>query len=280
MARGENLGLAVQHAEAALAGETCRFDPLCVWRALVTLVCAGELVAADTYCPRLTNETPLASFTVAQRHSMVARTRARIARQCGDLGTALEILAELIDADVSPGVRLVAVAWSAEVLVRQGGVDRAEALLAKHDFDTAVGWRMPMRPMLLAGRAVVHLAAGRALPGLRDYHEAQREFAVQGVRNPSVLPWPHQMPLAALAAHREDVARKLARQGWEDARRWGEVRSMGMALTTLALVEGEEQALDRLTQALELLELARARAELSGVHYEIGVRQAAKGDLG
>lgn len=294
MVRGENIPVAVQLAEEALVREPCCHDPLCVWRALATLVCAGELVIADEHCPRLAEDVVPGLFSPAQRAGMVLRTRARIARQSGDLAGAREVLGELLEAGVAPTVRLVAAAWLAEVLLGLGAVDKAEELLARHDFDSAVRWKLLCQPMLLSARAAVHVAAGRPQAGLRDYLAADRVFAGQGVTNPAVLPWPTQVALAARAAGDGELAVRLARRDYAAARRWGEPRALGMAMTALAVVEEDSEAVARasgemaepgadvvarLDEAVELLELGRARVELAVAHREAGRRLAAQGDL-
>ncbi|MCK2243545.1 MULTISPECIES: helix-turn-helix transcriptional regulator [unclassified Crossiella] len=239
MVQGRNWSDSVRFAEAALTQAPCRDDPLCVWRALVTLTSAGELTAADTHCARLVDDVDPRLAGAAQRRAMMLRVRARIAVQRGDFLGARAELEELIAVEVVPRpMRLVSVGWLAEVLVGVGAVDRAEALLAQHEFDSAVQWRSPCRPMLLAARAAVHVAAGRAQAGLRDYLASGREFLAQGVANPAIVPWRNRAALAALAARREGLAVELAGQEWAAALRWGEPRVLGSALATVAIVGG------------------------------------------
>ncbi|GAA2825825.1 helix-turn-helix transcriptional regulator [Crossiella cryophila] len=352
MVQGRNWADSVRFAEAALTTTPCRDDPLCVWRALVTLTSAGELTAADTHCARLVEDVDPRLAGAAQRRAMMLRVRARIAVQRGDFGGARAELEELIALEVVPRpMRLVSVGWLAEVLVGVGAVDRAEALLAQHEFDSAVQWRSPCRPMLLAARAAVHIAAGRAQAGLRDYLASGREFLAQGVANPAIVPWRNRAALAALAARREGLAVELAGQEWAAALRWGEPRVLGSALATVAMVGGTGggvvllggdmverggglvgtgdgagrgggtgqggaagmrmgagqggmagmsvgagqgrgagtggrsvgqwgvDAVELLSEAADLLEVARARNELSVVQYELGVRLAARQDI-
>ncbi|MGO1051392.1 helix-turn-helix transcriptional regulator [Crossiella sp. CA198] len=353
MVQGRNWADSVRFAEAALTQAPCRDDPLCVWRALVTLTSAGELTAADTHCARLVDDVDPRLAGAAQRRAMMLRVRARIAVQRGDFVGARAELEELIAVEMVPRpMRLVSVGWLAEVLVGVGAVDRAEALLAQHGFDSAVQWRSPCRPMLLAARAAVHVAAGRAQAGLRDYLASGREFLAQGVANPAIVPWRNRAALAALAARREGLAVELAGQEWAAALRWGEPRVLGSALATVAMVGGGGGAglgggevrrgsgsaglggglagsgggivgpgggsgrgggsragggaagmgaaagrgggmgaggrgvgqaglddVELLCEAADLLEVARARNELSVVQYELGVRLAARNDL-
>ncbi|WHT16562.1 helix-turn-helix transcriptional regulator [Crossiella sp. CA-258035] len=278
MVQGRNWADSVRFAEVALSQPPCRDDPVCVWRALVTLTAAGELTAADARCARLVEDVDPQLAGTEHRLAMMLRVRARIAVQRGDLAGARATLEELLTVPAPRPVRLVSAGWLAEVLVGMDAVDQAAALLARHDFDAAVQWRAPCRPMLLAARGEVRVAAGQAQAGLRDHLASGRGFLAQRVTNPAIAPWRGRAALAAMTVRREDLAVDLAEQELAAAQRWGEPRVLGAALATVAVVRGGDEV-EQLSEAADLLEVARARRELSLVRYQLGVRLAARNEL-
>lgn len=279
MTRGKDVGLAVAWAEEALDEAPCRHDPLCVWRALVTLVSAGELVTVDEQCVRLVEDVEPGPFTRAQRRSMMLRARARVARHTGDLPGARRILGELIESDVSQNVRLLGVSWLVDVLLEEGAIDEAVDLMADSGLERAAQQWLMCRPMLLSARAAVRLATGDADTGFQDFLQAERLFEGQRMSNRAMLLCPTQISLAAKAARRDELAARIAGQVLLRARGWGEPRVLGMALSTLATVEDGPDACAQLTEAAELLEVGGARSELITVNQELARRLAARDDV-
>ncbi|WP_125737367.1 LuxR family transcriptional regulator [Amycolatopsis sp. WAC 04197] len=279
MTRGQDVGLAVACAEEALEEAPCRHDPLCVWRALVTLVSAGELVTVDEQCARLVEDVEPGPFTRAQRRSMMLRARARVARHTGDLPGARRVLGELIESDVTQNVRLLGVSWLVDVLLEEGAIDEAVDLMERSGLETAAQQWLMCRPMLLSARAAVRLATGAADIGFQDFLQAERLFEGQRMSNRAMLLCPTQISLAAKAAHRDEFAARIAGQVLLRARGWGEPRVLGMALGTLATVEDGPDACAQLTEAAELLEVGGARSELITVNQELARRLAARDDV-
>jgi DNA-binding CsgD family transcriptional regulator len=74
----------------------------------------------------------------------------------------------------------------------------------------------------------------------------------------------------ALAHHDHDRARRLASDELQDARLSGSPRAIGVALRTLALLEGGEQAIDYLGEAVERLEPSYARLEHARALVDLG----------
>lgn len=264
-AGGTDFPEAARLAHAALDEPPCRDDPVCLWRALICLVAAGDLVTAEVNADRLPDEV------------MRAHVRARIARLSGDLVTARDLLA-----DAPPAVKslqLLSVALLVEVLVDTGDVDEAEKTLRENKLDDAL-WQPPaLRPALLAARAAVHRAKGRPLAAYVDHLVAGQDLLAAGVTSPAILPWRGKAALAAHAAHREELARRLAAEDLAAARRWGEPRTVGAALSTLECVGGDDGTA-LLSDAADLMTVAGARHELVAIRLELGRRLAARGDDG
>ncbi|GAA4056830.1 helix-turn-helix transcriptional regulator [Actinomadura miaoliensis] len=273
---GRDWPLAVRLAEEALDDVPCRYMPLCVSRALNTLVLAGELVVADALSRGIAEEASAGS-----RYGLmdnVTLIRGRIAQLCGDLAGAEELFATLLHPEAEPVTRLLAVAHTAELLVEAGATGRARELLAEHDIDGAIRSGAPCRADLLGARGAVAMATGDAERALGDHLASGRELVARGVTNPAVLPWRGRAALAARAAGRPVLAAVLAWQEQAAAMRWGEPRAIGRALTAVALVDGKGQEIDLLTEAAELLEVAAAPVELGTVSYELGVRLVEQGE--
>ena len=271
MTDGENLTTALWLAEAALNHACC--DSLhCTWRALVTLLSSGDVLAADHYAELLAPRPGLPAGEQAVRQILHTRVRARIAQHCGDLGGARELLSRLIASGADPGDLALPVAGLAEVLVSLGDAQAAEALLSEQHADDTIAGSAPGTAALLSARAAVHVARGRPRAGLADYLACGCLLITKGVFNPATIPWRSRAALAAAAAGQTHLGRPLAENEWKAARCWGEPRSLGIALAAVASFEQDEPAVELLREAAELLTVARARAELSEVNCDLGRR--------
>ncbi|SFR28221.1 regulatory protein, luxR family [Lentzea waywayandensis] len=274
LAAGENWTEAVQTAERALAAPGCRESASCVSRALGTLVCAGELVAADAHSLALLDESP--GDRVMAEHVLLAR--AGVARRTGDLARCSSLLDALRDNGDEDEIRPVVLLWSVELLVARGEPRAAEAVLLDHEADAKIQAFHPDRALLLAADAVVAMATGRPRDALAGHLACGREFIEAGVLNPAVLPWRSWASRAALACGDTDEAVRLAREEHTAAARWGEPGALGWSLAAVAAASapgGED--LVAYERAIRLLELANARMELAEVLYDYGVRLTAHG---
>ncbi|GLW66894.1 hypothetical protein Arub01_51380 [Actinomadura rubrobrunea] len=273
---GRDWPLAVRLAEEALDRSPCRYMPVCVSRALNTLVFAGELVVADRLSLVIAEEASAGSRYGLMDH--VTLIRGLIAQLCGDLAGAEQLFATVLHPQAEPATRMLAVGRTAELLVQTGAAGRARDLLAEHDVDGAIRSGVPCRAELLAARGAVAMATGDAERALGDYLASGRELVARGVVNPAVLPWRARAALAARAAGRPVLAAVMAWQEEAGAMRWGEPRAIGRALAAVALVDGKDREIDLLAEAAELLEVAAAPAELAAVSYELGVRLVDRGE--
>ncbi|WP_434445971.1 response regulator transcription factor [Lentzea sp. E54] len=271
---GKNWTEAVQTAEQALASPVCRESALCMSRALGTLVCAGELVAADEYSLAVLEESP--GDHVMAEHVLLAR--AGVARRTGDLARFSSLLDVLRDNGKVDEIRPVALLWTVELLVARGDRCGAEAALLAHEADTMIDARHPGRPLLLAARAAVAMAVDRPHDALSDHLACGQALAEAGVGNPAVLPWRSQAARAALACGDTGRAVHLAIEEHTAAARWGEPRTLGWSLSAVAGASPPNGE-DLLTyeRAIRLLELAHARMELAEVFCDYGDRLTAHG---
>ncbi|TWP53928.1 helix-turn-helix transcriptional regulator [Lentzea tibetensis] len=272
---GANFPEAARLARAALDAGSCRDDPVCVWRSMIGLVAAGDLVTADAHVGRLLDDVNPGLADERRRRTMHAQVRGQIARLSGDLATARAVLT-----DAPPGassLRLLSTALLVEVLVDTGDVDEAEKTLLAGDFDHELGQPSAMRPMFLTARAAVHRAKGRPLAAYVDYVVCGHDFLALGVKSPAIAPWRGKAALAAHAAQREELAQQLAAEELAAARRWGEPRTVGTALSTLGRVRGDDGTA-LLADAADLLAVAGAQHELACTRLELGRRLAARGD--
>ncbi|MBW4718315.1 helix-turn-helix transcriptional regulator [Saccharothrix obliqua] len=265
---------AIRSAEEALADEVCRASEMCVGRALSTLVYGGELVPADEHSLLLADRPGVAGVP-----GVVTLLRARVARLCGDVDRARELLGSLVESDTGQVTRMVAVAWAVELCAECGDVDGARALAAAHDLDGVLASGVACRPVLLSARGAVSMAVGRFGDAVADYLACGRELVSRGVVNPAVMPWRSEAALCAFSAGRRGLASALARQEYAAAVAWGESRTVGRALAAVAVVDGDGQEVELLEESGQLLELAQAWPELGKVCYELGVRLAARGDV-
>ncbi|HEX7307965.1 helix-turn-helix transcriptional regulator [Lentzea sp.] len=260
---GENWTGAVEAAERALAAALCRKNALCVSRALATLVCAGELVAADAHSLALLEES---TGEVAER---AALARAAVARRTGDLARCSALLTGLRHDGSTDGIRPVVLLWTVEDLVTRGDLHAAQALLPVHDGG---------HPLLVAAEAVLAMASGRPHDALTGHLACGRALTAAGVVNPAVLPWRSRASRAALACGDRDRAARLAAEEHAAAARWGEPGVLGVSLSAVAGASppgGDDlAACDR---AIRLLEMAHARVELAEVLCDYGDRLTAHG---
>ena len=87
--------------------------------------------------------------------------------------------------------------------------------------------------------------------------------------------WPAIYPIAstiALASRNEDPkeARRLAEWEMERARDWDTPRAVGVALRALGLIEGGEQGIELLREAVATLESSPARLERARALADLG----------
>jgi DNA-binding CsgD family transcriptional regulator/tetratricopeptide (TPR) repeat protein len=159
-------------------------------------------------------------------------------------------------------------AFLAAALMEQGKLDDAAAALARagteEAFDSAYMLYLP------DSRARLRLLRGDLAGGLEEMLEAGRRFGELGGRNPAFLAWRSQAALALLQLGRRDEAWPLASEELELARTWGAPRALGAALRVAGLIEGGQQGLTLLEEAVEVLEDSPAKLEHAKARTELG----------
>ncbi|MFI7123152.1 helix-turn-helix transcriptional regulator [Amycolatopsis sp. NPDC049868] len=210
---------------------------------------------------------------------LLSLLRAQHARLAGDLTGARTLLSPLASAEASLSVRHLAVPFLVEVLVEAGEIASADSMLSEHDFSRLMAGAQVTRPLFLAARGTVHLAAGRFRGAIEDFLSCVRLPVTEMMAHSAVM---RRRGLAALAAAgaggRERLVATLAAQEEEAALAWGSPAYVGWALYVRAMVEQPTGTTRLLDDAIDLLDIARSRAGLASACYELGSRLAASGD--
>jgi DNA-binding CsgD family transcriptional regulator len=158
--------------------------------------------------------------------------------------------------------------YLADALIEQGKVNDAAAVLARGayegDYDTAhAHW-------FLDSRARFRMVSGDLRQGLEDTFAARRSFEAVGGRNPAFMAWRSQAALMLLRLGEQDEARRLVGEELELARTWGAPRALGATLRAAGLVEGGDEGLGLLREAVEVLKDSSAKLEHAKARTELG----------
>jgi len=169
--------------------------------------------------------------------------------------------------------------------MEQGKLGDAAAALAQ----AGIGESLPddVRLLYFPGvRARLRLLEGDLAGGLEEMLEAGRRFEAVGARNPALVAWRSPAALALFQLGEQDEARRLAGEELEFARTWGAPRALGAALRAAGLIEGGEdglallrEAVDVLTDSPAKLEHAKARTELGAAFRRANRRSEAREQL-
>ena len=203
-------------------------------------------------------------FLLAGR-CLVRYAAGEVAEAAADAQNAVEISQQ------APWTQLNALPFAAHamVLVEQKRFDRAEAMLDLCD-PASVGdytWRWPL---IVRTRARLRYRYGDdaegALALLRECQSADEA----GLTNPVFLPWRADAAPLLAELGRQTEARELLEQHAELARRWGTARAVGESLVAEGAVLGGRQGVDRLIEAVELLDRSPARLARAWAEYRLG----------
>jgi DNA-binding CsgD family transcriptional regulator len=173
----------------------------------------------------------------------------------------------------------------ADSLMEQGRLDEAADALSS----AASGSPLPeSAPMLVLrhSHGRLRMLNGDVAGGLEETLEAGRRFQSVGGCNPAFMPWRSQAALAMLQLDRVDEACTLAAEELELARKWGAPRALGAALRAAGMVEGGQDGIALLHEAVDVLdgspaklEHAKARTELGAALRRANRRSAARDHL-
>ncbi|KAA1419871.1 AAA family ATPase [Mumia zhuanghuii] len=177
--------------------------------------------------------------------------RGRLRRARTDLETCVDAAAYGWRAYVNPARCVLGSAY-----VAMGETAAAEKLASRIDDD-------PTTPPLLQAtdahlRGVVDAAAGRHEEALASFVRAME--LSEGYRSPGYQAWHRAAILAATEVGRLDLARHVADEILDDARRFGAPRSLGLTLVAASAPQPFEDAVRMLREALVLLGRTEAKA--------------------
>ncbi|HSC74325.1 MAG TPA: AAA family ATPase [Gaiellaceae bacterium] len=160
--------------------------------------------------------------------------------------------------------------WLAQILVERGSIDEAEELLDRGEVGVAPDafWRTP----LVRGRALAAAARGDHHAALAHALELGQTAAAFGHTNPPAS-YPAWRSLAALAYHAlgdTQAALALVQEEVDLARSWGAPRTLGRSLRILGLIQGGDDGIERIREAVAVLEPSPARLEHAYALADLG----------
>ncbi|MGH3995787.1 MAG: helix-turn-helix transcriptional regulator, partial [Pseudonocardiaceae bacterium] len=119
-------------------------------------------------------------------------------------------------------------------------------------------------------RGLLRIAQGFTDQGIADLIEFGRRDELSGDANPIASRWRSQASLALASTGDGERAHSMASDDLERARRWGTASGIGIALRAIALVEGGTKSVDRLREAVDMLEGSPARLEHARALIDLG----------
>jgi ATP/maltotriose-dependent transcriptional regulator MalT len=209
---------------------------------------------------------PPQGYLLAHR-AWVSFRRGAVAQAEADARTAFELLTA--HGIQSKGARRFALAPLIEALIEGGEVEAAERALS----DSDLGEGIPpgrVNNDLVKARGLLRIAQGFTDQGVADLIEFGRRDELFGDANPIASRWRSQASLALAAAGDSERAHSMASDDLERARRWGAASGIGIALRAIALVEGGTRSVDRLQEAVDMLEGSPARLEHARALTDLG----------
>ena len=178
------------------------------------------------------------------------------------------------------GMQGFATGWLGEVLVERGELDEAERLLEGADTADAPGGPLTRgysAADVLVARARMRLARGRIDDGIDDLRAAGRwSIAIDNV-NPAVVAWRSHLAHALLDLDRTKEARRLAAEELDLARAFGAPRALAIALRAAARVDGGEEEVRMLREAIDVLDGSPAQLERARVNAALGAAMHREG---
>jgi DNA-binding CsgD family transcriptional regulator len=257
-------------ARRALAeGLSVLEQPDLYWFAATALLCADELLEARDAWDR--------AIVMARRRAsmsaliLASTFRVHVAIRLGTVAEAESDGFETLDR-VERSLQLprpFIVAPLIDALIERGQLERA-AELVKHsgvEDDPPDQLRFAF-PFASVGR--LRLAEGRPGEAAHLLRECGRRLEALGIRNPGFIEWRSSLAEALAAAEQAVEARKLAEEEVDLAHRFGVRRELGMALRTAALVGETKARIERLREAVSVLEGTPAALELARALIDLG----------
>ncbi|CAM5712988.1 helix-turn-helix transcriptional regulator [Streptomyces fumanus] len=273
---GVRRALVHEQVRTVLGTPDKRGHPYSMWLAVTTLLYTGDLVHAHSECRQLARDPRWLGS--ARHQELLTLLRARISLLAGDGVKSAALLGDALVRGLPTALTALAAAWLVESHVLAGDPEAAHKVLLAHDLAGRLDPELPDAAHVLAARGALHMATGRFQHALDDLIACGRVLTAQNVANPAVIPWRSRAAFAALATRRRDLALALAADDLAAARTWGAPRGIGLALHAVAVTGRDECAVALLEEAVELLDLAHARAELVHALHDLAELGTERGD--
>lgn len=268
---------AVQHIECALAaGGLLDQQPDVVgpfYALIIGLLATDALDLGRSYLEqalaqaRARSSIPAIAFLTVHRGWFFLRA--------GDLPNAEADARAALDLLTAHDIRLgsrFALALLLEASIEAGRIDAAGEALRTSGLDSDIPAGLANNTLFEA-RGLLRLAEGDARATLDDLLEFERRDQLWGAANPLASRWRSRACLALRTLGDEAGARSMAAEDLERARRWGSASGIGIALHAAALVDVDTASIERLTEAVSVLERSPARLEHARALIALGAAQ-------
>ena len=161
----------------------------------------------------------------------------------------------------------IALTWmGVDVLIERPDVGDLVALVGMIELPPDLD-RTVIAALLYETRGRLALANGNMVEARAALTQAASRFEAMGFLNPNFSTWRSAL---ALVLDDRDEALALARAELDDARRLGAARTIGIALRTIGLLEGDDDGIALLREAVEVLADSPARLEHARTLVELG----------
>jgi DNA-binding CsgD family transcriptional regulator len=263
--RGEPAAAIADEVQAALRQFVPGEEPWVLAIAIETLILTDCYPAAERWLElalqagRALGLAPRMAGAHAQR-ALLDLCRGAVGEAELDASTALELA----------GPRQFAlpriVAMGIQAAVERSDLDSGQALVDAHA-NLFEGERL-FQDELLTARGRLRIATGSVEQGLTDLLRAGELLAAHGSVRPA--DWRAEAAAALPAIGEHGLARRIARDGLEAARRFGAPRALGRALRAGGAVAGDSEGLELLEQAAALAVTSPARLEAAYARADLG----------
>jgi DNA-binding CsgD family transcriptional regulator len=262
---------AIEMAENVLSDLTEPAEHRSAWVALLVLVMADDLIAADHHCEALLARPEWHADPRALR--TLRLIRARVNALAGEPGLALRVLVEQSRSD-EEFLAPVAASWLADAYLRVGDTEAAgtvlSVLIGHRASATTPRHGCPGGAFARLTVADTQLAAGQHLAALASYLYCGVELRDAGFVNGSVVPWSEGAAAVAAEIGLGDLAAVLAARVLDASTRWRSPRKMVDALHLQSRLAARGIGVESPTLSRSLLAVASMG--------EIGVRSALTGN--
>jgi DNA-binding CsgD family transcriptional regulator len=260
-------------AERALSGGA-RLDPgpSVFGRAqgMVTLICADALDRAESIATAdLADARDRGAILEVGLNTLFLAVAALSRGAISDAEAGARHVLDLSREHGFPAEIATAMTVLTETMVERGEYDAAWAELEALNMTGDLP-RINTFIWVLARRGRLRAARGDARNGLEDLLEAGRRYADWGVLNPAEARWRSDAALIMLGLGDAAGALELAADELDLARRFGAPRPLGIALRARGLVEGGEEGIRLLREAVDVLGDSVARLQHAYALTDLG----------